>query len=92
MRGNNIGLYEVIRKLPQNFQMRILSGPPEVVHRPLGEPRFQHYPFTLRLGFLGLHRKPMLDSICDLNIKFISNCCYLKVNFLVPEKLKCKEK
>ena len=29
----------------------------------LGEPRFRHYPYTLGWEFLGLHRKPMLDSI-----------------------------
>ena len=68
MRGHNIGLYEVIRKLPQNFQMLILSGPPEVVHRTLVEPCFQHYSFTLRLGFLSLHQKPMIGSICDLHV------------------------
>ena len=27
-------------------------------------PRFRHYPFTLGLGFLGLQRKPMIDSFC----------------------------
>ena len=26
------------------------------------EPRFQHYLFTLGLGFLDLHRQPMIDS------------------------------
>ena len=29
----------------------------------LGKPRFRHYPFTLGLGFLCLHRRPMIDSI-----------------------------
>ena len=28
-----------------------------------GEPSFWHCPLTLGLGFLGLHRKPMIDSI-----------------------------
>ena len=28
----------------------------------LGKPRFRHYPLTLGLRFLGLHRRPMLDS------------------------------
>ena len=27
------------------------------------KPRFRHHPFTLGLGFLGLHRRLMLDSI-----------------------------
>ena len=27
------------------------------------ETRFRHYPFTLGLEFLGLHRRPMIDSI-----------------------------
>ena len=30
----------------------------------LGKSRFRHYSFTLGLGFLGLHRRPVLDSIC----------------------------
>ena len=29
--------------------------------------RFRHYPFTLGLGFLGLHRRPMIDSIYSFN-------------------------
>ena len=32
--------------------------------RKLGEPRFWHHPFTLGSEFLGLHRRPMLGSIC----------------------------
>ena len=28
-----------------------------------GKPRFRHYPFNLGLGFLGLHRRPMTESI-----------------------------
>ena len=31
--------------------------------RKLGKPRFRQYPFTLGLGFLCLHRRPMIDSI-----------------------------
>ena len=32
--------------------------------------RFRHYPLTLGLGFLGLHRRPMIDSI------FLKFRCY----------------
>ena len=33
-----------------------------------GKARFRHYPFTLGLGFLCLHQRPMLDSICLLGL------------------------
>ena len=29
-----------------------------------GKPRFRYHPFTLGLGFLCLHWRPMIDSIC----------------------------
>ena len=29
----------------------------------LGKPRFRHHPFTFGLGFLGLNRRPITDSI-----------------------------
>ena len=37
------------------------------IMRKLGKPRFRHYPFILGLGFLGMHQKPMLDSILPTN-------------------------
>ena len=29
----------------------------------VSKPRFRHYPFTLEVGFLCLHHRPMLDPI-----------------------------
>ena len=39
------------------------SQPSGHARRKLGKPRILHYPFTLGLGFLGLHRTSMIDSI-----------------------------
>ena len=33
------------------------------------KPRFRHYPFTFELGFLGLHRRPMIDSLFTAPLK-----------------------
>ena len=33
------------------------------IMRKLGKPGYQHYQFTLRLRYLGLHRRPMLDFV-----------------------------
>ena len=43
--------------------------------RKLGKPRLRHYPFTLGLGFLGLHQRPMIDSIYLASISVAT--CYL---------------
>ena len=37
------------------------------------KPRFRHYPFTLGLVFLGLHRRQVLDSICpDISLQTLN--------------------
>ena len=50
-------------------------------------PRFRHHPFTLGLGFLCLHQRPMIDSISctpdkdirvfHLYLQILSHPCYL---------------
>ena len=54
--GCSITIFNVIGK--KNNQTPVSD-----VNREIPKPRFRHYPLTLGLGFLGLHRRTMTDSI-----------------------------
>ena len=53
----------------KNNQTSVLDADREVPalgSTEMSETSFRYYPFTLGLGFLGLHRRPMIDSTVQI--------------------------